>query len=79
MSDPPVDRYPRSDIAPQKIRVNCVTPGAIDYPGGNWEMIKGAVPPLYEATLAQMPTGRFGEPEEVARAIAFVASPPAPI
>lgn len=65
-------------LAPQNIRVNCVSPGAIYYPGGNWEMIKSAVPPLYEGTLAQMPTGRFGEPEEVAKAIVFVASPACP-
>lgn len=65
-------------LAAQNIRVNCVSPGAIYYPGGNWETIKSAVPPLYEGTLAQMPTGRFGEPEEVARAIVFVASPACP-
>lgn len=65
-------------LAAQKIRVNCVSPGAIYYPGGNWEMIKGAVPALYEGTLAQMPTGRFGEAEEVAKAVVFVASPACP-
>lgn len=65
-------------LAPQQIRVNCVSPGAIYYPGGNWEMIKGAVPALYEGTLAQMPTGRFGEAEEVAKAVVFVASPACP-
>jgi NAD(P)-dependent dehydrogenase (short-subunit alcohol dehydrogenase family) len=65
-------------LAPQGIRVNTVSPGAVYYPGGNWEVIKAAVPQLYDATLAQMPMGRFGEPEEVARAIVFVASPACP-
>ena len=65
-------------LAAQKIRVNIVSPGAIYYPGGNWETIKSAVPPLYEGTLAQMPMGRFGEPEEVAKAIVFMASPACP-
>lgn len=65
-------------LAPQGIRVNIVSPGAIYYPGGNWETIKGAVPALYDATLAQMPMGRFGEPEEVAKAIVFMASPACP-
>ena len=65
-------------LAGQGIRVNIVSPGAIAYPGGNWEMIKQHVPPLYEGTLAQMPMGRFGEPNEVARAIVFVASPACP-
>ncbi|MCW0197979.1 SDR family oxidoreductase [Sphingopyxis sp.] len=65
-------------LAPRNIRVNIVSPGAIYYPGGNWETIKGAVPALYDATLAQMPMGRFGEPEEVAKAIVFMASPACP-
>jgi len=65
-------------LAAQNIRVNIVSPGAIYYPGGNWEVIKDAVPALYDATLAQMPTGRFGEPEEVAKAIVFMASPACP-
>jgi len=38
-------------------------------------MIKGAVPQLYDATMAQMPMGRLGDPAEVARAVAFIASP----
>lgn len=65
-------------LAGQKIRVNIVSPGAIYYEGGNWEMIKAHVKPLYDTTLAQMPLGRFGEPGEVARAIVFVASPAVP-
>ncbi|HZG33989.1 MAG TPA: SDR family oxidoreductase, partial [Sphingopyxis sp.] len=65
-------------LAAQNIRVNIVSPGAIYYPGGNWETIRSAVPPLYEATLAQMPMGRFGEPEEVAKGIVFMASPACP-
>lgn len=65
-------------LAPQGVRVNTVSPGAIAYSGGNWEVIKQHVPALYDATLAQMPTGRFGEPDEVARAIVFVASPACP-
>lgn len=65
-------------LAPKGVRVNTVSPGAIAYPGGNWEAIRTMMPPLYEGTLAQMPMGRFGEPDEVARAIVFVASPACP-
>lgn len=61
--------------AAQNIRVNTVCPGPIAYPGGNWSMIKDAMPELYEKTLSDMPLGRFGAPEDVARAIAFLASP----
>lgn len=31
-------------LSGQGIRVNCISPGAIEYPGGNWEMIKGVAP-----------------------------------
>jgi 3-oxoacyl-[acyl-carrier protein] reductase len=62
-------------LAPKGIRVNTVTPGPIEYPTGNWEMIKGAMPDFYNGTVAQMPMGRLGAPDEVARGIVFLASP----
>lgn len=65
-------------FAPQGIRVNTISPGAIYYEGGNWEMIKDVMPELYEGTLAKMPTGRFGNDQEVANAVVFVASPAVP-
>lgn len=64
-------------LASKGIRVNTITPGPIEYPGGNWEMIKGAMPDFYHGTVAQMPMGRLGAPDEVARAIVFLASPAA--
>lgn len=60
---------------PKGIRVNAVLPGPIKFPGGNWEMIQGAMPALYEATEAAFALGRWGGPEEVARTIVFLASP----
>lgn len=62
-------------LAPKGIRINTVTPGPIEYPTGNWEMIKGAMPDFYNGTVAQMPMGRLGAPDEVARAVVFLASP----
>jgi NAD(P)-dependent dehydrogenase (short-subunit alcohol dehydrogenase family) len=64
-------------LAPQGIRVNSVSPGPIFFEGGNWEMIKNAVPPIYENALNQCAIGRMGTPEEVARAVVFLASPAA--
>ena len=59
------------------VRVNIVSPGPIEFEGGNWEMIKGTMEKFYTSILRQQPTGRFGKPEEIARAVAFLASPAA--
>jgi len=60
---------------PKKIRVNSVSPGPIKFPGGNWEYIEKEMPELYEATLNQFALGRFGEADEVAKTVVFLASP----
>ena len=59
------------------IRVNVVTPGPIKYPGGNWSTIETSLPDVYKSTQAGFALGRFGTPEEVARAVVFLASPAA--
>jgi meso-butanediol dehydrogenase / (S,S)-butanediol dehydrogenase / diacetyl reductase len=50
------------------IRVNCVSPGAIAYPSGN---MFAAVEEPY---LARVPLRRFVAPEDIAAAMAFLAS-----
>lgn len=62
-------------LGPKGIRVNAVSPGPITFPGGNWEAVKGAAPEFYDATEAQFALGRWGGPDEVAKTIAFLASP----
>ncbi|WP_421849718.1 SDR family NAD(P)-dependent oxidoreductase [Novosphingobium sp.] len=62
-------------LAPKGIRVNTVSPGPIEFPGGSWEMIQGAMPDFYKSIKAQMPMGRLGAPDEVARSVVFLASP----
>lgn len=57
------------------IRVNMVSPGPIEYPGGNWSKIKQAKPEFYDMTAAQIPLGRLGEPNDVAKTMVFLASP----
>jgi NAD(P)-dependent dehydrogenase (short-subunit alcohol dehydrogenase family) len=62
------------DYAPRGIRVNAVAPGFIDTP---------LLAPLHKdparlaAITALHPLGRLGQPEDVAHAIAFLASPEA--
>ena len=62
-------------LAPKHIRVNCVAPGSIEFPGGWWERRKTEEPQLYKATLANCPMGRMGTAEEVANVVMFLASP----
>ncbi len=61
-------------LARQGIRVNCVAPGSIEFPGGTWEKRRTENPELYEKTLEQIPFGRMGRPQEVANVVLFLAS-----
>jgi 3-oxoacyl-[acyl-carrier protein] reductase len=62
-------------LARKGIRVNCIAPGSVEFPGGSWEKRKDDNPRLYEAILRRIPFGRLGRPEEVAQVAAFLASP----
>jgi len=62
-------------LAPDGIRVNCITPGPIMTEDGPWAYIKEKMTPFYDATLAKIPIGRMATGEKLARAIVFVASP----
>lgn len=64
-----------AELAAQEIRVNVVTPGPIATP--IWgRAAAGSLDPDIEAQLiARVPLGRMGQPEEVARAVLFLASP----
>ncbi len=62
-------------LAPEGIRVNCITPGPVHVEGNPWDGIKGAMPDFFDNLVGQIPMGRMGEGDEIARAIAFVASP----
>jgi 3-oxoacyl-[acyl-carrier protein] reductase len=62
-------------LAPDRIRVNAIAPGSIAFPDGLWARRQAEDPALYHATLAKIPFGRFGEPEEIADAALFLCSP----
>lgn len=63
------------EVGPKSIRVNCVAPGNIIFPGGRWEEIRNSDPTKVERILQSVPLGRFGEADEVADVIAFLLSP----
>jgi 3-oxoacyl-[acyl-carrier protein] reductase len=52
-----------------------VSPGNTFFEGGVWDQISHGNPELYAAALALNPTGRMGTPQEMARAVVFLASP----
>ena len=62
-------------FAAQGIRVNCIAPGSIEFPGGVWEQRRLAKDPLYANTLKTIAFGRMGTPEEIADVALFLASP----
>ncbi|HQD64202.1 MAG TPA: SDR family oxidoreductase, partial [Casimicrobium huifangae] len=64
-------------LAPKNIRVNCVSPGSVEFPGGLWDQRKRDGSPLYEAIRTGIPFQRLGRPEEIAAAVVFCASAPA--
>lgn len=56
------------ELAPKKITVNAVAPGAINTPGASSpEEVK-------KQTISAIPLARMGEPEDIANAVVFLAS-----
>jgi 3-oxoacyl-[acyl-carrier protein] reductase len=61
--------------AGQHVRANVVSPGAIYFKGGVWNMIETNMPAMYKETLARIPLARMGTPQDIANAAVFLASP----
>jgi 3-oxoacyl-[acyl-carrier protein] reductase len=63
-------------LAPMNIRVNSLAPGSILFAGGSWHRRQQADPQgIADFVRRELPFGRFGRPDEVANAVAFLASP----
>lgn len=60
------------ELGSRNITVNCVAPGFIDT-----DMTKGLPEDAKAALLGQIPLGRLGQPEDIAAAVAYLASPAA--
>lgn len=61
--------------AKKKIRANVVSPGTVYFKGGVWNMIEQNMPDRYNAAMKANPMGRMGNPQEIANAAVFLASP----
>ena len=57
------------ELASRNVTVNCVAPGFIDT-----DMTRALGDAQREALLAQVPLGRLGAPEDIARVVAFLMS-----
>jgi 3-oxoacyl-[acyl-carrier protein] reductase len=58
------------ELGPRNVTVNCVAPGFIAT-----DMTEGLPEAARAALMAQIPLGRLGQADEVAAAVAFLASP----
>ena len=64
------------DLARHRIRVNCVAPGSVLFPGGSWDKrSKDAPEQVAKMLREELPWGRLGRPEEIAEVVAFLCSP----
>jgi 3-oxoacyl-[acyl-carrier protein] reductase len=65
-----------TELARDQIRVNSIAPGSIEFEGGSWWTRRQQDPDGIAAFVArEIPSGRFGTPEEVGALVAFLASP----
>lgn len=57
------------EVARKGITVNTISPGYIET-----NMVKSVADDIREKIIAQIPVGRFGQPDEIARAVCFLAA-----
>ena len=63
-------------LAGYKIRVNCIAPGNILFPGGSWDLyLQNRRESVEDYIGREVPLKRFGTPEEIANFAAFLVSP----
>ncbi|MET8871768.1 glucose 1-dehydrogenase [Nocardia sp. NPDC004604] len=67
-------RSAAAELAPRGIRVNAVNPGPIEIPGGRPGLADSEFTQRLQRMAASAPLNRLGRPDEVAAAVAFLAS-----
>jgi len=63
------------ELAPDRIRINTVSPGSVLYEGGGWDRRMQREPEVIEAFIQrEFPGGRMGTAEEIADVVTFALS-----
>jgi len=68
-----ITRSLAQELGPRRIRVNAVSPGMVETEG--WHAAGIAESDFRKTTEAQTPLGRIGQPQDIAPAVVFLASP----
>lgn len=68
-----ITRVLAKELGPRKIRVNAISPGAVETEGTHTAGIVGSE--LETQMIAQTPLGRMGQPSDIAPVATFLASP----
>jgi 3-oxoacyl-[acyl-carrier protein] reductase len=67
-----ITRVLAKELAPKKVRVNSINPGGVETEGSRALGFTGS--DFEKQLIAQTPLGRIGQPDDVAPAVAFLAS-----
>jgi 3-oxoacyl-[acyl-carrier protein] reductase len=70
-----ITRTLAKELGPRKIRVNAINPGMVETEGAHAAGVIGS--DFQKQTEAQTPLGRIGQTQDIAPAVAFLASPDA--
>lgn len=63
-------------VGPRSVRINCVAPGNVLFPGGSWEKhLSERRDEVIRYIESEVPLRRFGQPEEIGNLIVFLSSP----
>src|ERR1700730_16767891 len=68
-----ITRVLAKELGPRKIRVNSINPGGVETEGFHTLGVSGS--DFERQMIAQTPLGRIGQPQDIAPAAAFLASP----
>lgn len=67
-----ITRALAKELGPKKIRINAVNPGGVETEGFHASGLAGG--DFEKQLIAQTPLGRFGQPQDIAPVVAFLAS-----